>query len=43
MDNYNLTLCRPGTDQAYTYDTGLYLEGLTVLADVTNDSGLAQL
>ena len=43
MDNYKLTLCRPGTDQAYTYDTGLYLEGLTVLANVTNDSSLTQL
>ena len=43
MDNYSLSQCQPGNDWAFTYDTGLYLEGLTVLANTTNDSSLIQL
>lgn len=43
VDNYDLLQCRPSNDWAFTYDTGLYLEGLTVLAHATNDPQLVQL
>ncbi|KAK7688601.1 hypothetical protein QCA50_008139 [Cerrena zonata] len=42
-DNYNIQQCQTQNDWAFTYDTGLYLEGLSVLANTTKDSGLIQL
>ena len=43
MDSYSLSQCQPGSDLVFTHDTGLYLEGLTVLANVTKDPALGQL
>ena len=43
MDNFDLSSCQLGDDWPSTYDTGLYLEGLTVLANVTGNTSLVQL
>lgn len=43
MDNFNLLQCQQGNDWAFTYDTGLYLEGLSVFANVTNNLTLIEL
>ena len=38
-DSFNLTTCIRWSDK-YTYDMGLYLEGLSVLANKTSDQAL---
>ncbi|KAK7688633.1 hypothetical protein QCA50_008171 [Cerrena zonata] len=43
MDNYDIQQCQTQNDWAFTYDTGLYLEGISVFANTTNDSALTQL
>ncbi|KAK7688606.1 hypothetical protein QCA50_008144 [Cerrena zonata] len=43
MDNFEIQQCRPDNDWASTYDTGLYLEGLSVLANTINNSTLTKI
>ncbi|KAK7688612.1 hypothetical protein QCA50_008150 [Cerrena zonata] len=43
MDNYDIQQCQTGNNRAFTYNTGLYLEGLSVFSNTTKDSGLIQL